>query len=234
VWLGNFDNRPSVDLVGSEAAGPLLFDLLEAVDDRSRLALPDGPTEDLRPVEVCTYSGHLPSTACESTQTVLALTRRVPTKVCPYHVALDIDRITGLALNPSCRSGRDFETRSFLVWPATIRRWLGRRYRWLPSPPALAEECKVVDRHEPPSILSPPRGQVMALLPGVPESEQEVPLMAESSGKRLSWFVDGEFLGSVDAEERLWWKPTPGRHEFLVMDESGRSARRSLRVRQGM
>ena len=35
VWLGNFDNRPAIDLVGAEAAGPLLFDLLQAVADRS-------------------------------------------------------------------------------------------------------------------------------------------------------------------------------------------------------
>ena len=32
VWTGNVDNRPSTDLIGSEAARPLLFDVLESVD----------------------------------------------------------------------------------------------------------------------------------------------------------------------------------------------------------
>ncbi|MCP4593977.1 MAG: penicillin-binding protein 1C, partial [bacterium] len=83
----------------------------------------------------------------------------------------------------------------------------------------------------PPSILSPPAGQVLVLLPGVPVADQEVPLSADAAGARLSWFVDGEFLGTVDAEERLWWTPSPGRHEILVIDESGRSVGRTLEVR---
>jgi membrane carboxypeptidase/penicillin-binding protein PbpC len=44
------------------------------------------------------------------------------------------------------------------------------------------------------------------LLPGIAVSDQEMPLQAESkSGARLSWFVDGELVGTADAEERVWW-----------------------------
>ncbi|HSR96519.1 MAG TPA: hypothetical protein VLM79_05570 [Kofleriaceae bacterium] len=45
VWTGNVDHRPSAELVGSEAAGPLLFDVLEGLASRAPAAAappPDG------------------------------------------------------------------------------------------------------------------------------------------------------------------------------------------------
>ncbi len=233
VWLGNFDNQPSFDLVGAEAAGPLLFDLLEAVADRSRPRIAERPPHDLKRVEVCAYSGFLPKPACEQRRQALALRHRVPTRVCPYHAAIDIDLATGLALNPSCRAGRTYETRNYVVWPASIRRWLAAGHRWLPSPPALATDCRVAGRRKAPTILSPPAGQILVLLPGIPASDQEVPLQAESlsPGARLSWFVDGELLATTEAAERAWWLPRLGRHEIVVMDEAGLSARRRIEVK---
>ena len=233
VWLGNFDNSPSVDLVGAEAAGPLLFDLLEAVADRSRPQVADRPTADLKRVEVCAYSGYLPTRACRERDWALALRRHVPTARCPYHAAIDVDLASGLALNPSCRAGRDYETRSYVVWPASIRRFLAQGHRWLPVPPTLAPDCETAGRRTPPAILSPPAGQVLVLLPGVAASDQEIPLQAESTspGATLSWFVNGEFLGTAPAAERLWWLPRAGEHEIVVLDEAGQSARRRLEVR---
>jgi len=233
VWLGNFDNAPSYDLVGADAAGPLLFDLLEAVAERGRPRLPKAPPAELKKIEVCAYSGHLPERACPERKHVWAVRGQVPTERCPYHVEVDVDLDTGLALHPGCRSGKRWETRSYLVWPATVRRFLAQGHRWLPSPPALAPGCESVKRRRP-SILEPPPGQVLVLVPGIPETDQEVPLQAEIAGGagKLSWFVNGEFLGAVEPEERLWWQPRVGRHEILVMDESGSSARRALEVRR--
>ncbi len=232
VWLGNFDNRPSLDLVGAEAAGPLLFDLLEAVADRSMPAVAPRPTADLKKVEVCAYSGHLPTRACEQREFALALRHQIPTHRCPYHVAVDVDLDSGLALNPSCRGGRRWERRNYLVWPASIRRWLTEGHRFLSNPPSLDPRCLRAREHAPPSILSPPAGQILVLLPGVAVSDQELPLQAESrSGARLSWFVDGQHVGTADAEERVWWQPRPGHHEIVVVDDAGLSAKRSLEVR---
>jgi penicillin-binding protein 1C len=232
VWLGNFDNHPSLDLVGADAAGPLLFDLLEAVADRSMPAVVPRPPSDLKKVEVCAYSGYLPTRACEQRRFALALRSQVPTRRCPFHQAVDVDLDSGLALNPSCRAGHRFERRNYVVWPASIRRWLTESHRFLANPPSLDPRCQEAGERTPPAILSPPAGQVLVLLPGIAVSDQEMPLQAESkSGARLSWFVDGELVGTADAEERVWWQPRPGRHEIVVVDDAGLSAKRRLEVR---
>lgn len=235
VWLGNFDHAPSVHLVGADAAGPLLFDILEGVGPRGK-AVPDeqvDPPEDLMRVEMCAYSGHLPTEACVQRKTVLARRSAVPTARCPYHQKVEVDVATGLAVGPTCRAGRTTEARVFLTWPATIRRWLEEQHRRLPEPPSAAPGCEPGGERAAPTIVSPADGQVAMLIPGVPAEQQEMPLEAEASHERaLTWFVDGALLGTARADERVWWTPSVGAHEILVTDDRGLTAKRTLVVRE--
>jgi penicillin-binding protein 1C len=232
VWFGNFDRTPASDLVGADLAGPVLFDLLEGAADRSRTPMAEVPPHDLMRVRVCAHSGMLPSAACPSTVETLALRQRIPVRRCSFHVAVDVDLDSGLALDPSCRQGRRWESRSFLVYPAAVRRFLGDR-AWLERPvPSPAPECRPASGSRPPRIVSPAHGQVVMLPPGLDPALQEVPLVADSAviGGTVSWFVNGEFLGRAAPCEAMWWVPKPGSHELLVMDASGLSARRTITV----
>ena len=161
-----------------------------------------------------------------------ALRTAVPTQKCPYHVAVEVDVKSGRAVSPTCRAGREVQTRSYIVWPAGVRRWLSDQHRLLPAPPTLAEGCEPGGPRRAPKIVSPPDGQVALLLPGVPVDEQEIPLEADAPAQaKLSWFVNGAYVGAARPDERVWWTPAPGRHEILVSDEAGHSARRVLEVR---
>ena len=233
VWLGNLDNSGSSELVGAEAAAPVLFDVLEALGSNVGAPAPEPVPGDLTDVEVCAYSGHLPGPACPVRRVALARKTAVPMKRCPYHVQVEVDVDSGRALTPSCRASHRWETRTFVEWPASVRRFLDDQHRHWPPPPALAEGCAPGDQ-PPPAIVSPGPGQIALLLRGVPADRQELPLEGESHSATavLSWFVDGEYLGKAPAHERLWWTPRPGHHEILVSDEAGRMARRAFEVRQ--
>jgi penicillin-binding protein 1C len=232
VWVGNFDNTPSVHIQGADAAGPLLFDILEGLGPRGRWEDADAvvPSELTR-VEVCAYSGHLPTEACTSRRFVYAKRSHVPVEPCPYHQRVEVDVKTGLAVSPSCRAGRRTESRVFLSWPAGIRRWLAEQHRLLPQPPVHAPGCEPGGMQRAPEITSPGEGQVVLLIPGVTADQQEVPMEAEGDGE-LTWFVDGAFLASARADERVWWAPSLGTHEIVVSDDRGHSARRTLVVRE--
>jgi penicillin-binding protein 1C len=232
VWLGNFDNHPSSALVGAEAAGPILFDVLEGLADRSRVAGPDVPPGDLVPVEVCAFSGHLATAACPRKRKALAVKNAVPTAPCPYHVALDVDVHTQLALTPLCRSGHAYERKLFTLLPTAVRRWMGDQLRDAVAPPAFAPGC--VQPGGVPQIVSPAPGQVAMLIEAVPLEHQEVPLEAELEGaaSALTWFVDGKLVGTAHPEERVWWTPRVGRHEVVVTTDSGAVARRAFEVRR--
>ncbi len=231
VWMGNLDNERSSALIGSQRSGPVLFDILEAIEHPHEVR--PGRSSDLVEVEVCSYSGHLPTDACTHRKKVWALQKSVPTARCPYHQLMAVDTKTGEALAPHCQHGRDFTQQSVVIWPASVRRYLSEEHRRGYDPPAWAPGCRA-DRHNgPPSIVSPPYGQDLVLMPGIDIDQQEVPLEAntEDGTQTLSWFVNGALLGEAPAHKRLWWTPRRGEHEIVVQDEAGRSTRRKVRVR---
>lgn len=232
VWLGNLDGTASRQLVGGEVAAPILFDLLEALAERGGAAPVDAPPTDVTWTEVCALSGRVATPACGQRRLVPALRSAVPTERCQLHRTLLVDIATGQALAPGCREGRRYEERTFVTWPAGVRRWLRDQDRALPEPPPLAPGCARGGVRHAPVIISPAAGQVALLAPGVPAERQEVVLEAEgAAGGSLSWFVDGLFLGRVGADDRFWWRPNLGTHELLVVDDAGLSARRTLEVR---
>ncbi|HEY0195156.1 MAG TPA: penicillin-binding protein 1C [Kofleriaceae bacterium] len=232
VWTGNVDNKPSAELVGSEAAGPLLFDVLEGLASRTPAtqAAPPAP-DDLTEVEICSYSGHLAGEACPDRIKVMAPIHAVPTAPCPYHQAFDVDRATGRAVLPACRKpGHDYERRSFVVLPSAVTAWLTARHRSVPEPPSFDPDCAGELSATPPVITTPGEGQVVSLIPGVDAAHQQVPLSASTRAARLTWFVDGALVGSAGADDRVYWTPSAGPHAIVVVDDVGHKARRKLDV----
>lgn len=230
VWTGNVDGKSSADLVGSEAAGPLLFDVLEGLSDHRVPALP-APPDDLAEIEVCAYSGHIPTEACDHRVKVRARKTAVPTTPCPFHQAFDVDRATGRAVLPTCRrADHVYDRKSFVVLPSAVTAWLAERERAIPETPTFDDGCAPDGSGGSPVMLTPGEGQVVSLLPGVPPERQRVPLTVSTRAAMVSWFVDGALLGTVAARDRVLWTPEVGKHELVVADDAGRKARRVVDV----
>lgn len=224
VWLGNLDNRSSFQLVGSTAAGTVLFDAFDAMGEFG--PADDPQPDDLHDIEVCSLSGHRPTAACAHRLTVPA-PERIPGGSCTLHQAYELDVASGERVVAGCREGRKVESRVAVVWPPQVRRYLDQRHE--PSLPRLAEACTPVD-DVPPRIVTPPQDVVVRLLPGLAPDEQRVALNANSADDVVSWFVDGRFLGRVASEDTLWWTPSPGRHTIVVQNAAGQADQRSLTV----
>jgi penicillin-binding protein 1C len=238
VWTGNVDQKPSGDLVGAEAAGPLLFDVLEGVANRSHVhrapASIDTHPDDLTEVEVCAYSGHIPTAACDHKIKVLAPIHAVPTAPCPYHQAFDTDA-AGHAVLPACKQPNvAYQRKSFVVLPSAVTAWLEGRARAIPEAPVFADGCAPEVAVAAPVIVTPGEGQQINLIPGLPTKGQAVPLQASSRSAQLTWFIDGALIATVPASERVFWTPSPGKHDLVVSDDAGRKARRILDVKMGL
>jgi penicillin-binding protein 1C len=233
VWTGNVDNKSSAELVGSEAAGPLLFDVLEGLASRAPATLP-APPEDLTEVEVCAYSGHIAGDACTDRVKVRAPIHAVPTTPCPYHQAYEVDHATGRAVLPACRKAdHAYDRQTFVVLPSAVTAWLTGRHRGVPPAPVFDDDCATELTAAAPVMVTPGEGQVVTLIPGVPAAHQLVPLTASTHAAMLSWFVDGALVGSAPSDQRVYWTPVAGKHVVVVTDDAGRKARRALAVELG-
>jgi membrane carboxypeptidase/penicillin-binding protein PbpC len=156
----------------------------------------------------------------------------VPTAVDPYHQAYDVDPRTKRAVLPGCRTpGVAYDRKTFIVLPSAVAAWLGERNRAVPEAPVFADNC-VPDTVATvaPTMLTPVDGQVVTLIPGVPTKNQLIPLTASTRSSTVSWFVDGELIGTSRASDRLYWEPSPGKHEVVVADATGRKSRRQVTV----
>lgn len=232
VWLGNFDHSPSAELVGSNSAAPILFDLLEGLGGFEAFVSKGSRPADVIEQRVCSFSG-LPANAhCEHTQMSLGLAQKTDMPVCPFHIKVDVDLETGAALTPACRIDRNYESRVFLKMPRDVQRWLSDTGQIFPKLPELADFCENVSSHAPPEILSPEPDRTILLIRGMSPDVQRIALEAglQASAAKASWFVNGEYLGTVSGHTRLWWTPSLGEHEFTLTDERGQSARRTVKV----
>jgi penicillin-binding protein 1C len=84
------------------------------------------------------------------------------------------------------------------------------------------------------SIVAPSPHTTILLDPETDVSLQRVQLRASAPGAGeapvLFWFIDGAPLGSAPGDQPLWWSPTPGTHEFRVVDSAGNADRLTLSV----
>ncbi|HYG63898.1 MAG TPA: penicillin-binding protein 1C, partial [Thermoanaerobaculia bacterium] len=96
VWVGNFDGRPRKGISGSQHAGPLLFDLFRALEERD--GGPARPPVDAVPdetLEVCADSRELPGPFCPRRLHVPYLPERSRLTACTYHRRVLVDAETG-------------------------------------------------------------------------------------------------------------------------------------------
>ncbi|MBN2246192.1 MAG: penicillin-binding protein 1C, partial [Candidatus Aminicenantes bacterium] len=87
VWVGNFDGHGNPAFVGRQAAGPLLFELVDSLKTKG---IPDSipmdhRTMNLTKVEVCALSGLLPGPSCPRTIRTWFIPGVSPIKTCNIH-----------------------------------------------------------------------------------------------------------------------------------------------------
>jgi penicillin-binding protein 1C len=223
VWVGNFSGKSSVDLIGAEAAAPLMFDIFNETTDRS----PSDwfkPPLDVGTREVCAVSGQPAGRYCTKTQTEQFLISKSPSAKCAVHRPILIESNTGLRLRASCTSDLDYQQVVVEMWSPRIASWLVSQ-GVAQSLPAYHPGCIEVSTADRPVIVSPENGTVFKLVDHLPGEYQMIAFQASIPGGdgTVHWFLDGELFARADAIDRTFYAPQPGSHTLLCIDEQGRS-----------
>ena len=66
------------------------------------------------------------------------------------------------------------------------------------------------------------------------EKDRQIPLKAvtDPDVKKLHWFVNQTYLGSMKPTETLLWSAKPGRFNIRAVDDSGRASSVNIVVKQ--
>jgi penicillin-binding protein 1C len=231
VWVGNFNNQANPALVGKTMALPLMFELIDAIQQEKKIS--SSQTKDLRKmnvtkIPVCKLSGFLPTRYCQDTEMTWFIPGKSPITTDNIFREIAINKISGLR---TCHFDQNTRFAIYEFWPSDflkIFRAAGMARR---VPPAFEPDC-IANQHTElgihPNITSPQhhlRYITRAYSP-------EIPLTAigDADVRYFYWFINEAYLGKSSRDVPLLWSAKPGHYTIRVVDDAGRGDAIDIRV----
>lgn len=233
VWVGNFDAQPSVGLIGSQAAAPLLFDVLQGLElSNEWFAKP----KSVQQRQVCSVCGQLANEHCPSLVTEYYLTTaRGPAtqQICEIPQPIMVDTRTGLQASEATPKAY-LRQQIHNVWPAPVAAFLLERGVPVRNVPPYDYTNMAGQKYYPPKILNPlPKTTYYRRPDRIADDEHAIKLSAAVTNRvrKVSWFLDGKLLKTVDPKQDVIINPAPGKYTVTLTDGVGGSASVKLVVK---
>lgn len=228
VWVGNADGEGRPGLTGIKTAGPVLFDVFDALPPTSWF---NEPVYDLQKAEICRLSGHLAGEFCEITDIISVPPKGMESRLCPYHKRVFTDRQEQWRVNSTCADMAEMQMHHYFVLPPVME-WYYRKthpsYKTLPPllPGCGQQELAAM------SLIYPYKTAaiyVPAEIDG--KTGKTVFEIAHRNSKTsVFWHLDGEFVGETTHIHQLPLAPEPGEHTLTAVDEHGERLEYTFRV----
>lgn len=220
VWVGNLDGTPVTGISGADFAGPLLFDVIRAVE-RPGSRLPEAARLELAEATTCAGTGLLPGPYCpeEERITIIPGVTRLRRENEYRRIFLDVD--SRLALSGDCLAGRTVTERIVRQRAPELTAWLRAQGRGVDMPPPHPDCPAAAGR--PPAIVSPSPATPYRLRADAPARYQSIALTARADAavRRLFWYANGAYVGTAAPGEPVLWSPTPGEAHIVAVDDAG-------------
>ena len=222
VWVGNSDYQAMRDVNGLTGAAPIWQETIRAI-------LQNRPEENfIRPADmlqlnVCTYSGLLPTALCGRTHLEWFIPGTQPTQPDTVYRQVWVDSNTGRLADASTPPAR---RRQIIVLdiPPTAQRWAHSQglplLSDLTAPPAAVQAGELV-------MLSPEPDSTYRISDKLALPDQQLPVeTAAGQGMTgISLWMDGQRLGNcASAPYLLWWQLSAGTHQFWAQGFSAAGA----------
>ncbi|MGB7062283.1 MAG: penicillin-binding protein 1C [Candidatus Zixiibacteriota bacterium] len=232
VWTGNFNGQEARELVGAQVAGPILFDVFNAISGKEECKWFAQPYS-VSTREVCATGGMVPNPDCHHTAVEFYLPGISPGSKCEIHKAFYIDDETGYRLCRSDLEERSHQRKIFEIWPSEVATWMQRNGYPLDEVPPLLPVSQRIMAGKGPIIRSPEAACEYRLRQGVSPEYQKILLDAsvDNSVNKIFWFLDGELIWSGEPEEKAFIFPETGEHLLVCQDDCGRSTSVKLIIR---
>lgn len=230
VWVGNFDGSANPAFIGRTAAGPLLFQVIDAMraSGLARIKPHEPPAgANLKRVEFCAVSGELATAACKHRVTGWFIPGISPITTCEIHREVLVDDETGLRV-ASDDGTRKVHKEVYEFWPSDLLDLFQKAGlpRQLPPPFLPGGSVDEVSRSGRAPAITSPKNDVTYSIRAGDDASRALTLRANTDAdvRKIYWFVDASYLGSSGAREPLEWKPKVGSHIILALDDAGRSS----------
>jgi penicillin-binding protein 1C len=233
VWIGNASGEGRAELRSAITAAPVLFEIFSALDSigANRRTWFFKPAEELKPVEVCAFSGYPAGVNCAGIKYVDIPKNAPAARACRYcqTVILNENLDRRVILEPGV-STATVQRKWFVLPPA--EEWYYRRWNldYKPLPPYLNDRESSGEA-------------VLALFNPEPESQIYVPRELDGSEGKvvfsaahrnesgiIYWHLDEEYLGFTQVFHEMEARPPAGYRTLTLVDSNGNTIIRRFTV----
>lgn len=232
VWCGNADGEGRPGLTGSSVAAPVLFDVVNILNDGvSPIETIDENEEML--VEVCVESGMPKSQYCTNTMTIKMPKTEIMTGVCPYHKKVFLDKTHQYQVFPDCY---DIDNEDFEIYYSLppVMEWFYRKtnplYRSLPP---VMPGCNTGKQESVMSFIYPEESATLIIPKGIKGDRQSIifEIAHRNPKKRVYWTLNEMPLGVTSNIHQMPINSESGSYILRCVDEDGNEISRNITVK---
>ncbi len=228
VWLGNADGNGRPNLVGVNAAAPLMFSVFENLP-KSKTWF-DKPYDDLKTVEVCLKSGYITSLNCPVTKFIDIPKTQLKVKPCPYHRLVNLTKDEVYQLNSTCNLTDEKITKPWFVLPPIMEYYFKKEHSDYKSLPGYHPNCKPENTSQIGLIYPKPHQDIILPKTFEGSASQVVFKAAFDDSKTLYWHLDDRYIGSTQYFHEIQLQPESGEHILTLVGEEGQQLQRSFKI----
>jgi penicillin-binding protein 1C len=219
IWAGNADGEGRPGLVGVRAAAPLLFQLMQLLeDDEEDFHM---PIKDLQTAKICSKSGYLAAEACpEVTNTLINKSYKLRT-ACPFHQIVFLDQQKQLRVNASCYPIHRAVSKAYLVLPPAVSYYYKPHHADFETLPPWQEGCNPMSQE--PMELIYPKDLTTLFIPKELDGQEGRAIFELAHQKKeatVYWYVDEAFIGRTSEQHQMEiGSLKAGMHQLYLIDE---------------
>lgn len=228
IWVGNADGNGRPNLVGVNAAAPLMFSVFDVLPKTQSWF--EEPIYDMKPVEVCLTSGFIKSLNCSQTKIINVPQTQLNLKPCPYHLIKTVSEDENYQLHQNCATSLKRVTKSWFVLPPIMEYYYKKQHPEYKPLPDFHPSCKNADYNALGIIYPTPNQDIIIPKTLTGEVSKLVLKAAYNKENILYWHLNDTYIGMTQYFHTLEIQPEPGDYVLTIVNAEGQQIQQKFKV----
>lgn len=222
VWVGNADGEGRPGIIGSKAAAPIFFRVVNSLKGHNWF---EQPIDDMQKIPTCKTTGNLANPYCPIDSSWVSRNAH-QLMVCQNHQQIYMDETGQYEVNAVCYDmERAYAKSIFKIQTKAI--YYYKQNAFYENPPDFHPDCVQYGKKNRPSIIYPEKG-VEIYLPRIDNNQRNKFVLRAfhpDEKAKLHWHIDEKYHGFTENIHEINTGLELGQHQLIVIDENGNEDR---------
>lgn len=218
VWLGNFSGEGVPDLSGANTATPLLFQIFNSIDKKSK----QSKAIDLNHRLVCAESGKIPNTFCTNYRMDEYIPAISSNNLCEHLKEFNVSVDEKIAYCNACIPNTGYKVKLYPnIEPDLALFYQEQRFSYEHLPPHNPACSKAFDGYFP--KIQTLTNQATYWITNREEQKLFLQASVANDVSKVYWYINDVFIGSCAPQEKLSFSPKGNHVKISCSDDKGRN-----------